>query len=1233
MTSPFRQVPEKEWVAANEVAFAIRDRFPVTPGHTLVITKRVVATWFDATPDEQSGLMQLVNDVKDQLDTSLNPSPDGYNVGFNCGDAAGQTVSHVHVHVIPRYQGDMDDPRGGVRNVIPERGNYLNRASKQTKKPPAAHELQLTTGHPDSPLWDHLSWRIAGARAVDILASFVQLSGLDVIEHRLFDALRNGATIRILVSDYLYISDVRALRRLLGWADLAVDEFEDERLAVKLVELQNLPSEPKSFHPKAWQISDGRSDFIAVGSSNLSGPALQTGIEWNLLSTQAAPTVAHRQAATEFSSLWDNVSPITAELIDQYAQHATAYRSKHFQPETKDSRDELFEPRPWQVEALETLNRIRAAGNKRALVAVATGMGKTWVAAFDARQVGQQLGRRPRVLVIAHRAHILAQAEGALSRVLDAEFDEGTTAWYLGSSGVLTGDLVIASVQKLSRAAGLNRIAEQAFDYVVMDEVHHAHAPSYRRVLSHIKSGFILGLTATPERSDGYDVATIFDDNLAYHATIGDGIAEDSLVPFHYIGIKDTVDFRQIPWRNGRFDLAELEKRVAQSDRMERLATAMAEHPADRTLVFCCSRRHAVFVRDWLLGRDFTAAAVFSGDGGDSYAESLNGLRSGQLQVLCVVDMFNEGLDIPAVDRVIMLRPTESKVIFIQQLGRGLRASEGKTRLLVIDFVGNHRVFAQRMIHLLSLRSSTADWKDLQKWLDGEPPDLPEGCLLDVELDAKDVLRQFLPKGKQAGIEGYRAVRDELGRPPQMIEFFNRGYLPKTVSAKEGSWFAFVDSEGDLAEEKSKVAAEFADWLKTVESTSLNKSYKMVVLRVLLDQGAMFTGVELPTFSAACRRFMQDHKVLRNDLAGQKHAVDHEVANDDEWAEWWLKWPVRRWLDKQGSRKWFVRDGDVFRLNIDCAADKQPVVESLTEELVEYRLAHYSKSRRLVKVESGEKIFEAKVSHTGGRAILFVPEKSKNPDRPVGLTSVQLPDGSKWEFKFVKVACNVAMPAGEKTNRLSDLLRSWFGRNAGLPGTNFTVRFETINDTWHATPTSVADSPRNVVEVAPAEAAGSFVPNVKRSQQFTTHVPVYDISVAAGEWGPEGVPEAIGWIDAPNQKLAKGMFAAQVIGHSMEPQIASGSWCLFHPCPAGSREGRLLLVQCNTHIDAEDGGRYTVKRYHSVKSEFKDDWRHNSIELQPLNPEFQSISISDEDVNSVRIVGEFLDVIHDGDSP
>lgn len=210
--SPFLKVDSSEWIVANDLAFAIYDKFPVSKGHTLVITKRLIATWFAASGAEQTAMMSLVGDVQRFLDQQLYPKPDGYNVGFNSGIAAGQTIPHVHIHVIPRYQGDVADPAGGVRRVIPSKANYL-RPLPATREPARA---AISTGHPDSPLWSHICHRLPGAREIDILASFVQLSGLDIIQESIFAALRQGAIVRVLVGDYLHISDPAAIHRLHG---------------------------------------------------------------------------------------------------------------------------------------------------------------------------------------------------------------------------------------------------------------------------------------------------------------------------------------------------------------------------------------------------------------------------------------------------------------------------------------------------------------------------------------------------------------------------------------------------------------------------------------------------------------------------------------------------------------------------------------------------------------------------------------------------------------------------------------------------------------------------------------------------------------------------------------------------------------------------------------------------------------------------------------------------------
>ena len=364
--SPFLEVRSSEWIAANDLAFAIFDKFPVSKGHVLVISKRLIATWFDASDAEQASMMSLVGEVRRFLDQRLQPKPDGYNVGFNSGIAAGQTVPHVHIHVIPRYHGDVTDPTGGIRHVIPAKANYLRWSLAARESASAA----ISIGHPGNPLWDQISIRLPGAREVDILASFVQLSGLDIIQQAIFAALREGAIVRVLVGDYLYISDPAAVRRLHGWMQVAREEFGPSRFETRLVEIQNLPSQPESFHPKAWRILDESGDMLVIGSSNLSRPALKTGVEWNVVFSAAEDSL-ERSLASAFMNLWELATNLTSEVCERYASAARKAREVRVEPEAQDVNEPMPDPRPWQENALERLGQIRLGGHRRALVAVA----------------------------------------------------------------------------------------------------------------------------------------------------------------------------------------------------------------------------------------------------------------------------------------------------------------------------------------------------------------------------------------------------------------------------------------------------------------------------------------------------------------------------------------------------------------------------------------------------------------------------------------------------------------------------------------------------------------------------------------------------------------------------------------------------------------------------------------------------------------------------------------------
>ncbi len=357
--SPFFAVPPSEWLAANDSAFAIADRYPVSPGHALVVPRRVLGTWWDATDAKRSGMLDLVDEVKRQLDAAWHP--DGFNIGFNSGEAAGQTVPHLHLHVIPRYRGDVPDPRGGVRHVISGKGNYLKHA---------AGSYALVDGQ-ERLLRDDLLRCLRDPRfdRVDLLVSFIMKSGLEQVQGGLSDALDRGARIRVLTTDYLTVTDADALSRLLDWA-----EKRPDAIATRVFQ-----DPATSFHPKAYLFSSADSSALQtfVGSNNLSGSGIAGGIEWAIRTDWAAPLLI------AFERLWSDPrsQPLTHDLLADYRQRwRPAAHTAGVMPEPPATAPS---PRPVQRTALDSLEQTRIEGFRHGLVVMATGLGKTWLAAFD----------------------------------------------------------------------------------------------------------------------------------------------------------------------------------------------------------------------------------------------------------------------------------------------------------------------------------------------------------------------------------------------------------------------------------------------------------------------------------------------------------------------------------------------------------------------------------------------------------------------------------------------------------------------------------------------------------------------------------------------------------------------------------------------------------------------------------------------------------------------------------
>ena len=1009
--------------------------------------------------EEQHDILALIAEVKAHLDRTH--APQGYNVGFNAGAAAGQTVPHLHVHIIPRYDGDVPDPRGGVRHVIPQKGNYL-------ATPTESHAFHFADGV-DAPLLDHLLDHLQdpGFDRVDLVVSFVLRSGLGLVHDGLADALERGADVRVLTTDYLNYTEPGALAALIDltqeWPDkIAIRVFSDHLT---------------SFHPKGYLFHSTSGDRAAaiVGSSNLSRSGLSGGIEWNLGVANVEPML------NAFDRLWDDSRsrPLDDDWLDDYRRRRPDFRGAppplppptDLAAEPVESIEQPVEPRPIQRDALDALEATRAAGHRAGLVVMATGLGKTWLAAFDTARPAYR-----RVLFVAHREEILRQSLEVFRRVQP----EQHLGIYMGTEKQPNANVVFASVQTLVRH--LDAFPSDRFDYVVVDEFHHAAASSYRQVIDHFDPAFLLGLTATPERMDGADLLSLCGDNLAFQCDLVEGIDRGELVPFRYHGIRDVVDFAPIPWRNGRFDPQALTDAVETHERAEHALREWRQRAGARTIAFCSTTTHADFMARYFAEQGLRTAAVHSGQTSAPRRATVQRLQDGDLDVLFAVDVFNEGFDLPAIDTVLMLRPTDSPVIFLQQLGRGLRLQEGKDYLTVVDFIGNHRSFLLKPRALLGLGTGTTPSNDrIREALESGEWNLPEGCSVNWQLEAIELLGELAAERQRqspasALVEFLTTHMEEFGERATAMQALRSGLNPASATRSHGGWFGLLDELDQATDDESRVWRRHKAVLGEVETTKLTRSYKLVLLRALIHDGTLLTGADLDQIAATSHEFVKRDPRLVRDATSAKDMPDPLTATPEAWARLWNKQPVAALTGEyraDGHGLFRVEEGRLVP-RFDVADGDAPTFVAMVAELVEWRLAEYL----LRDQPATSRAIECTVSHSSGSPIVRF-DRRKHPDLPQGPTSF-LAGGERYEGNFVKIALNTASTAGEKGNALHSLLRGWFGPAAGLPGSRHRVLLEQQGGDWVMRPLNpVGQSAEHAIPFFPTYdvACGAFAAN------------------------------------------------------------------------------------------------------------------------------------------------------------
>jgi len=705
---------------------------------------------------------------------------------------------------------------------------------------PLAEAALLTNTRGEPSLGSELRAELDTCDEVDLLCAFVKWYGLRLLESELHRLKARGAPFRVITTTYMGATDPGALDRL-------VREFGAQ------VKIQ-YDAQRTRLHAKAWMFRRLTTfDTAYVGSSNLSRAALLDGVEWNVrLSRVGTPALLEKFRAT-FDTYWNDASFETYDpdrdrdrLDDALAEASGRTTHNRVTLTLSGLQVRAFPYQQTMLDALQVERRVH--DRHRNLIVAATGTGKTVIAALDYRALAELDGERPTLLFVAHRREILEQSVRTYREVLnDPTFGE----MYVGGVRPERWQHVFASVQSLT-AYGIANLNSRAFAVVVIDEFHHAEAATYRRLLDRLDPQELLGLTATPERTDGLDVRDFFGGRTAAELRLWDALGADLLCPFHYFAIADGTDLRAIRWTRGRYDDADLAglytgNRARAAIVLRQLQDKVVNVSEMRALGFCVSVAHAEYMAQTFRDAGIPAQAVSGGTPAADRAKALQDLRDRRVNALFAADLFNEGLDVPDVDTVLFLRPTESATLFLQQLGRGLRRTRDKAVLTVLDFVGHHRKEFRFDQRLRALTGQTR--RGLERDIERGFPFLPSGCQIIMDRQAQQIVLENIRS--QVGNRWPQVVAELRSYGDQDLRSFldESGLELSDVLRNGHSWTELRRSAGLATRSGSALEAGL---LKRIRALShVDDPARFAVYRRLLADGA----AQYTNLSAAEQRF------------------------------------------------------------------------------------------------------------------------------------------------------------------------------------------------------------------------------------------------------------------------------------------------------------------------------------------------------------------------------------------
>lgn len=632
---------------------------------------------------------------------------------------------------------------------------FINRetVALDKHKPKLLVNNKVTNDYVLTPLLEELEY----CNSFIISVAFITEGGLATLKSHLWDLRLKGIKGQILTSTYLYFNKPKVFRELL----------KIKNIEVRLTSM-------KGFHAKGYVFKHDSYSTIIMGSSNLTSTALKTNYEWNVKLTSHEDGAIIDQFYNQFDQLWISSIPLTSEWI---AEYEVAYDRNNKVPEKiinilpdgvidyveHNEQFHSIQPNKMQLSALNNITNLRATGAKKGLIISATGTGKTYLSAFDVKNFAPK-----KMLFIVHKEQILHKAMSDYQKVLGGESED---------YGILSGSIkqnhakyVFATIQTISKSKYLEEYLPEEFDYILIDEVHKAGAPSYLKILNYFKPKFLLGMSATPERTDDFNIYELFDYNIAYEIRLQQALEEDMLCPFHYFGVTDFIHDGMT------IDDTSLLDQLVNSDRIDHILDKIKYYGFSgnhvKGLIFCSRKDEAIKLSMMLNNENYRTAAL-TGEHSQSERElCVNKLESGELDYIITVDIFNEGIDIPSINQVVMLRQTQSSIIFIQQLGRGLRKHNTKDFVTIIDFIGNYKNNYLIPIALSGDKSLNKD--NIRKNM-SVTSYISGVSTINFEKIAKEQIFKSINSNKLASLknlkQSYIELKNRLNRIPMLYDF------------------------------------------------------------------------------------------------------------------------------------------------------------------------------------------------------------------------------------------------------------------------------------------------------------------------------------------------------------------------------------------------------------------------------------------------------------------------------